>query len=333
MELPLPLRQAIEAALSGVPLSEITAAASALSGRYRQEVRDGRLHISDAKLALAYIATRMPATYAAIHVSLSALAEQQPAFVPGSLLDIGAGPATAMWAVADLWPTLEAATLFEASPAIRAVGERLAASSTVARIAWRVGDLRSDLPDVQHDLVTLAYVLDELAPKDRDALIDRLWSLTRHVLLIVEPGTTTGWQRILAARAQLIAAGANILAPCPHAQACPIAEPDWCHFSARVARSRIHRLAKQAEVPWEDEKYIYLAAARTPAPQHASRVLAQPETATGRVRLKLCNSDGSATHRLFTRREGDVFRQARRVDWGDVFEASSGQPALIDRSV
>jgi ribosomal protein RSM22 (predicted rRNA methylase) len=48
-------------------------------------------------------------------------------------------------------------------------------------------------------------------------------------------------------------------------------------------------------------------------------VLSPPESATGRVKLKLCNADGSATHRLVTRREGDVFKQARRVDWGDEF--------------
>ncbi len=319
MELPLPLRQAVDSALAGVPLAELVATAKALSQRYRNEVRDGRLHLSDARYALAYIATRMPATYAAIHASLTALNEQQPGFAPRSLLDIGAGPGPVMWAAAGVWPTLEAATLVETSPAIRALGERLAATSRLPRIAWRDGDLRSDLTGEQHDLVTLAYVLDELAAKDRDTLVDRLWSQTRHALLIVEPGTTAGWQRILAARAQLIANGAHILAPCPHALACPIAQPDWCHFSARVARSRIHRLAKEAEVPWEDEKFIYLAASRTPVTAHPSRVLSPPESATGRVTLKLCNADGSATRRLLTRREGDVFKQARRVDWGDLF--------------
>jgi ribosomal protein RSM22 (predicted rRNA methylase) len=318
MELPLPLRQAVDSALAGVPMSDLTTSAKALSQRYRDEVRDGRLHLSDARYALAYIATRMPATYAAIHASLTALNEQQPGFAPRSLLDIGAGPGTVMWAAADIWPTLEAATLVETSPAIRALGEKLAAASTLPRIAWHEGDLRSDLTGEQHDLVTLAYVLDELAPKDRDTLVDRLWSLTRHALLIVEPGTTAGWQRILAARTQLIANGAHILAPCAHALACPIAQPDWCHFSARLARSRVHRLAKEAEVPWEDEKFIYLAASRTPATAHPSRVLSPPESATGRVKLKLCNADGAATHRLVTRREGDVFKQARRVDWGDV---------------
>ena len=87
-----------------------------------------------------------------------------------------------------------------------------------------------------------------------------------------------------------------------------------------MARSRVHRLAKEAEVPWEDEKFIYLAAAREPAVARAARVLAPPESASGRVRLKLCQPDGMLAHRLVTRREGEVFKRARRVDWGDVFE-------------
>jgi len=131
MELPLPLRHAVDSALAGVPMSDLTTSAKALSQRYRDEVRDGRLHLSDARYALAYIATRMPATYAAIHASLTALNEQQPGFAPRSLLDIGGGPGTVMWAAADIWPTLEAATLVETSPAIRALGEKLAAASTI----------------------------------------------------------------------------------------------------------------------------------------------------------------------------------------------------------
>ena len=45
MELPAHLRQAIDNALQGVAVSDLTAAASALSQRYREEVRDGRLHL------------------------------------------------------------------------------------------------------------------------------------------------------------------------------------------------------------------------------------------------------------------------------------------------
>jgi ribosomal protein RSM22 (predicted rRNA methylase) len=317
MELPIRLRQTVDALLTGVSTKDLAVATQALSQRYRNEVRDGRLHISDAQAALAYIATRMPATYAAVYASLAAYADRAPDSAPRSILDVGSGPGTVIWAAAALWPQLEAATLVEASPAIRTLGEKLVAETPLQRIAWHTGDLRGGLPDAIHDLVTLAYVLDELAPAERADLVDRLWSLSRSALIIVEPGTPAGWRRILDARTRLIAAGASILAPCAHALACPIASPDWCHFSARVARSRIHRLAKGGEVPWEDEKFIYLAAAREPSQAAASRVLAPPESATGRVRLKLCQPDGTAGHRLVTRREGEVFKQARRADWGD----------------
>jgi ribosomal protein RSM22 (predicted rRNA methylase) len=35
------------------------------------------------------------------------------------------------------------------------------------------------------------------------------------------------------------------------------------------------------------------------------------------VLLKLCEPDGSAGGKLFTKRDGDAFKVARRLDWGD----------------
>lgn len=320
MELPPRLRLAIDDALSGVPLASLAAASEALSLRYRGEVRDGRLHLSDEQSALAYLATRMPATFAAIHASLSAAAKSLPDFVPRSLIDAGAGSGAALWVAASLWPQLERADMLEASNTIRAWGERLSAGAGPAAIAWRPADLTKPIAGDPADLVILAYVLDELAPETRAPLVDRLWALTKGMLVIVEPGTPAGWRRILDARTSLIAAGAHIAAPCPHALACPLAAPDWCHFAARLARSRMHRLAKSGEVPWEDEKFIYLAASRTAPARPSARVIAPPEAGSGRTRLKLCRSDGSAAHRLITRREGEVFKRARRSGWGDGFE-------------
>jgi ribosomal protein RSM22 (predicted rRNA methylase) len=321
MELPPRLRQAIDSALEGVAMSGLTKSAEALSQRYRNEVRDGRLHLADEASALAYLAARMPATYASTRASLSAVADALPHFAPATALDVGAGPGTALWAAASTWSGISDVLLLEASTAIRAWGERLSASAGPSQIAWRNADIRKPLPDIAaRDLVMLAYVLDELAPKERDGVVDRLWALTAGVLVIVEPGTPKGWQRILDARGRLLAAGAHIAAPCPHGAGCPLAAPDWCHFAARVARSRVHRMAKDAEVPWEDEKFLYLAASRTPARATRARVIAAPQPASGRVTLKLCKADGAAVQRLVSRREGDAFKAARRADWGDVFE-------------
>ncbi|MGO4572026.1 small ribosomal subunit Rsm22 family protein [Microvirga sp. 2TAF3] len=317
MELPPLLRQGVDAALAGINLSDLSRAASALSARYRAEIRDGRFHLSDDLAARAYLATRLPATYAAIRAAMETIAAVRPDFVPASLLDLGAGPGSALWAAMECWPGLEGALLIEGSAAIRSWGERLAEGLPVT-VEWRVGNVAGPLPDLSpRDLVTLAYVLDELEPGMRGPLVDRLWALTADILLIVEPGTPAGWERVLSARERLIAAGAQILAPCPHGMACPLVAPDWCHFSRRVARSRLHRLAKGAEVPWEDEKFIYLAASRRPGQLPEARVIAPPRLGSGQVRLKLCRNDGAADESLLTKRSGAAFKAARRADWGD----------------
>src|SRR3954447_1418691 len=123
MELPPTLRQAVDAALHGVSTRDLAAASDALSQRYRGEVRDGRLHVSDDLSARAYLAARLPATYAAIHAALDAIAAVRPDFAPCRLLDFGAGPGTALWAARDCWPDLAEATLIEASAAMRQFGE------------------------------------------------------------------------------------------------------------------------------------------------------------------------------------------------------------------
>lgn len=320
MELPLQLRQAVDRALSSVALADLAAATAALSQRYRQERRDGRPHIASERDAQAYLATRLPATYAAVRASLAAIDAARPDFTPGTMLDIGAGPGTALWAASDCWADLVDAVLVEASPLFRACGEQLAAGANLPHMTWLTADVTSQAMDsAPRDLVTLAYMLNELAPDDRPRVSERAWQATSDMLVIIEPGTPAGWERILAARRQLIEAGAHVVAPCPHAQACPLQPPDWCHFAERVARSRLHRQAKGGEVPWEDEKFSYVAVSRYPASPAGARVIAPPRRASGRVTLKLCRPDGSAAVQLFSRRDGETYKRAARSGWGALF--------------
>jgi ribosomal protein RSM22 (predicted rRNA methylase) len=318
MELPPALREAVNRALDGVPASDLARAASALSQRYRSETHDGRWHVADDLSARAYLAARLPATFAAVRAAMDFTADALPGFSPRTLLDAGAGPGTALWAAADRWPEIASASMIEGSAAMRTWGEMLAREAGVPTVSWHGGDAAAELArQVPHDLVTLAYVLGELAPAAQDRLIERLWALTGNTLLIVEPGTPAGWRRMLRARDAVLQAGANIAAPCPHALTCPLHAPDWCHFSRRVSRSRIHRLAKEAEVPWEDEKYIYLAVSRRVAALPKARVIAPPQQASGKITLKLCRHDGSSAQQLVTRRDGEDYKVARRLNWGD----------------
>jgi ribosomal protein RSM22 (predicted rRNA methylase) len=317
MELPPLLRRAVDRALSGATLTDLAAAAADLSQRYREERRDGKAHVATDRDVLAYLAVRLPATYAAVRASFAAVAEARPDFAPTSALDVGAGPGTALWAATECWPELADILLVEASPVFRVFAEQLAAEMRQPHMTWRTSDIAVDEIDGEpRDLVTLAYVLNELEADDRHRLMERLWPLTADTLVIVEPGTPAGWQRILAARRQLIEAGAHVIAPCPHENDCPLQPPDWCHFARRVARSRVHRQAKGADVPWEDEKFSYVAVSRKAAITAGARVIARPRKASGRVTLKLCRPDGSAGSQLFSRRDGALFKRASRADWG-----------------
>ena len=153
-----------------------------------------------------------------------------------------------------------------------------------------------------------------------------MWEKTRDTLVVVEPGTPAGYARIIALRAQLIGLGAHVAAPCPHDGQCPLVAPDWCHFTQRLPRSRAHKQLKSAELPYEDEKFAYVALTRASAPRHPARVLAQPVVSKVEVTAKLCTAGGLVIARVPRRAKAD-YAAARRWRWGDavVEEADLGR--------
>lgn len=277
--------------------------------------------------AAAYAAYRMPATAAATGQALRELRRSLPGWAPATQLDFGAGTGAAAWAVAHELPSVTSMTLLEQSPEAIRLGQAILAAADAPSLraaAWRSWLLAADakpggLPTA--DLATAAYVLGELAPAQQSALV-ALAGSAAPVVLVVEPGTPAGHRRILAARAQLMAAGYVVAAPCPHQLDCPLAiEGDWCHFGARLQRSAVHRQAKGVELSYEDEKYSYVAAVRATSgvEVHAApgRVVRRPQQRKGLVLLDLCLRDGSSQRELVSKSKGDAYRQARNVAWGD----------------
>ena len=56
----------------------------------------------------------------------------------------------------------------------------------------------------QYDLVTAAYVLSELdSDRERQQVIQELWERTKGMLVLVEPGTPSGYENIISAREQV----------------------------------------------------------------------------------------------------------------------------------
>lgn len=313
-DLPAALRAALEARLQGVSRNDAAERAAAISKTYRDG--GGSTAITSEIDALAYALARMPATYAADVASLNALLDIRPEFAPMGLLDIGAGPGTATWAAAEAFPSLQSFTLLDANDALRKLALDLAGDSD-RQITYQRGDAGALLAKAEAaDLIVASYVIGEMSEAERTALSRLMWEKTRDTLLVVEPGTPAGYARIIALRKQLIAAGAHVAAPCPHDGPCPLAPPDWCHFTQRLQRSRAHKQVKGAEVPFEDEKFAYIALTREPVGQRPSRVLAQPAIGKVEVAAKLCTPGGLENARI-PRRDKAAYADARRWRWGD----------------
>ncbi|MDE2377094.1 small ribosomal subunit Rsm22 family protein [Bradyrhizobium sp.] len=320
--LPAELKAALDGKLVGFSRSDAARRAERISNSYRSG--GGSSTITSDADALAYALARMPATYAAVAASLNALTGIVPDLAPDSLLDVGAGPGTASWAAAETFPSLGSFTLLDANDSLRRLGLELARDSArLEDLRYLPGEARETVAAAEPaDLMIASYLIGELGASEQRALADAMWAKTRHALVVIEPGTPAGYARILALRGQLISAGAHVAAPCPHDKACPLTAPDWCHFSQRLPRSQAHRQLKGAEVPFEDEKFSYVALTRAPVAARLSRVLAPPDIGKAEITAKLCTCDGLATAKV-PRRDKAAYAAARRWRWGDAIMAEN----------
>jgi ribosomal protein RSM22 (predicted rRNA methylase) len=312
------LRSTLAALLAGLPPKQAAQAVDRLIANYRGATPTDAPILRDRADVAAYAAYRMPATFEAVRSALDAFAEAVPEWVPGSHVDVGGGTGAATWAVSATWAGSRPVTVLDwAEPALALGREIAAANPELREVSWRRSRIGAAMTLDATDLVTVSYVLNELTPTDRTALVDAAAAAAQAVV-IVEAGTPAGYARVIEARDRLIAAGFHVAAPCPHSSACPIVPgEDWCHFSTRVSRSSLHRKVKGGSLAYEDEKFSYVAAARFPVEPVASRVVRRPQIRKGQVLLDLCEAEEQLTRRTVTKKHGDLYKAARDADWGD----------------
>nr|WP_200823127.1 small ribosomal subunit Rsm22 family protein [Actinacidiphila yanglinensis] len=339
--MPDDLAAALTRRLAATAPAQASAQVDRLIEKYRGSTPTAAPVLRDAADAAAYAAYRMPATYAAVRSALAALRDRTGAWTPATHLDLGGGTGAARWAVADAWPAHDspAGTVLDWSQAALDLGRALAADAVTPAVratTWTRSPLSGGPALPPADLVTVSYVLGELTPADRAAVVAAATAATSPggVLLVAEPGTPDGYARIIAARDRLVADGLTVLAPCPHSGTCPITGTDWCHFAARVPRSALHRQVKGGTLPYEDEKFSYVAATRAAAAAPApARIVRHPQTRKGQVLLDLCAASGDLTRTTVSKRQGPLYRAVRDARWGDPWPprdeqggASGGSP-------
>ncbi|MBA3237278.1 MAG: rRNA methyltransferase [Parachlamydiaceae bacterium] len=318
MSLPENLQEAIAKEAEKFNLGQISLAREELSDRYQKTDRPkGPLILTDAERC-AYLVARLPATYAVIRRVLNEI-HLSPSETIESLLDLGAGPGSAMWAACECFSSLDQITLVENDASLMTLGKRLALSSDVPAIQsanWLLRGMESLNGVSTHDLVILSYSIGEIPQRAIEPLIEACWNLTKRYLVIIEPGTPVGFERIRAIRRQLITLKGEMIAPCPHANICPMKEGDWCHFSERIERSSLHRKIKNGALGYEDEKYSYVIFSKTSSSLPEARVLRHPQKRSGHVILSLCGKEG-LRQQTVSKRTPEDYKAARKLEWSE----------------
>ena len=322
MRLPAELLDAIQQETDKLDRRKLVHATAQLTAHYKAADFSSPAIATEAHRA-AYLAVRLPATYAALRRVFAEINLHAPQAGIASMLDLGSGPGTTLFAANEEFSGLQQATLVESDAEWIALGKRLMDGPRLPgalKVQWSKQDLRSGLSCEPHDLVAISYTLGELPQAAAEAVLNKAWKCAGKFLVVIEPGTRRGFAAVNAARSALIANAAHgfILAPCPHAGACPMAAAgDWCHFSQRVERTQQHRQLKGADLGYEDEKFSYIVAAKNNSTLVGPRIIRHPGKHSGHVQLALCTPQGRIESRTVTRSSKEAYKRARKAEWGD----------------
>lgn len=324
MEFPAEVQNKINSLAEGVDLKVLKAAAAKLSENYRAEGAGGKRGAVSKTDALAYAAVRMAATFAAVNKALELSLARFNGEI-NSVLDVGAGTGAGAIAAARLTGCRNIICV-EREENMLALGKELCEAAGVSAV-WERGDISEGIAK-RADLVICSYCLNELSEARRESALKSLADAAEKLLVIVEPGTPFSFAEMKRTRRRLIESGFGIAAPCPHEKECPLPEDDWCHFTARAARSKLHKLLKNADAPYEDEKFCFVAAARNPRnpdkiTQCEARVLRKPLIQSGMITLKLCEKEGIKTETIT--KKSPLFKAARKAEHGGEFPLAKGE--------
>lgn len=289
-------------------MKELMRAAQSVSARYRALEKPYLRCHND---YLAYVAMRLPGTLAAISSVLKRIPDDSKV---KTLLDLGAGPGTGWMAAQQHLQSLVSATLIETDPQFISIGKELVEPGA----NWQQATI--PCPLMPHDLVLMSYSLGEM-PNPTE-IVKTAWAATQQYLVLIEPGTPKGYELILAMRQMLLAEGAHMVAPCPNALPCPMQGGDWCHFPARVERSKLHMQLKGGTLGYEDEKFSYLIVAKGVVSTPRARIIANPIHHKGHMECHVC-TEGQNADIVISKRDGEFYKRAKKLRWGDELDCPS----------
>lgn len=324
MNLPEVFLEKIEKLCEGVSSIAITKAYANLSSRYRrlEEVKGGVFIENDLE-RLAYLIARFPATYAVNAQIAKQFMEVVPDAKIQSFLDLGAGSGAASLAWFHSSLPIQHMTLVEQDFKLISLGKALYEESSMSENPpeWLELSMQKIASSKAYDLILMSYSLNELKTKDQLELFKKLHECQPEWIVLVEPGSSESYENLMRSRDYFIKLGYFVLAPCPHEKPCPLLGKDWCHFSTRLPRTSLHKMMKQAERGYEDEKFSYVILSKKPPLVRYSRIIDRPEVHSGFVKLRVCISSGKIEQPTVTKKNKEFFKVIKKIEWGDSLDS------------
>lgn len=280
--------------------SDVKKAYQELQQDYRAGRRVGYANIEQIQ---AYVFTRFPATY---RVCLKLIEQHLKDLNIQSVLDWGCGIGTASLAFGEYFKNLEY-YLVEQDPRAKAYAMQF------LKHFYPSHNIHTDGISKNIDLSVFSYSLSEVS--DWQTILDTTWDKTKY-LLIIEPGTSSHFKRLLMVRGYMLAKGAYLWGPCSHIKTCPLPANDWCHFAVNVPRSKEHRMLKNGERGFEQEAYSYMLFSKEPKETDFGRLVASPRIHGGHIDLKICTQDGEIITPTVGRSSAN-YKTLKKSEWGD----------------
>ncbi len=304
--------------------------AKELHERYLQGANPLQPHIQKPADCVAYLALRFPATYAQIASALSQIKERIPAWQPKSVLELGCGPGSGIWAAKSIWQSITSAIGVDREQPFLTLAQELHYDSKMAlQATWVKSDIVkwvSSEDTTKYDLIIIPNVLNELPEEERAFVIEKVSAKSSGLVVVIEPGTAVGYN-IVREVAREVEKTQHLVAPYVD-NTFVESETYWIHFSQRFQRPEFQRRIRQSmrdsslmASDWEDTKYSYVAWGNVPGEKAIwGLCIGRIEKLKGFLTVPVLTREGVTNARVLKRHKA-IYNEAKNIRWGDTLEA------------
>lgn len=303
--------------------------AKELHERYMQGANPIQPNIQKPGDCIAYLALRFPATFAQIASALSQIQERIPSWKPKSVLELGCGPGTGVFAAKSVWPSIHVATGLDTEQLFLSLAEEIHFDSAMhLDVTWVKSTVlkwaaveESDA----YDLIIVANVLNELTDEERSRLLEKLTKIRSGVVVLLEPGTESGTS-FIATAARTISPTHHLIAP--YINNAFVESMDyWIHFPQRFQRPEFQRRIRQSmrdsslmASDWEEAKYSYVAWGDVPKERKIwGQCIGKIERRKGFLTIPILTAEGIINARVLKRNKVE-YNYVKSIRWGELLE-------------